>query len=143
MHIADDTLHSAKTLPSLSLSKRSVHTRVPDARIWPIVAIDTPSRLELGGRSGVPSNKSSIDGHDTTLPTVSLGTGPQPAQIQITGVHIAYRISHISDSERRKINIVLWDYRASVYVQYLRFPVVRQGQLRFLINCVTGGVCKG
>lgn len=95
--------------PFLIFLCRSVHTHGSG-----LVAIDTPSRLELG-RSGVtvPSNKSSIDGHDTTLPTVSLETGPQPAQIQITGVHIAYRISRIRIRIGRGVKIhiiVLWVY---------------------------------
>lgn len=102
MHIADDTLYR----PFLLFLCRSVHTRTHGSGL---VTIDTPSRLELGGRSGsgVPSNKSSIDGDDTTLPTVSLGTGPQPAQIQIqiTGVHIAYRISRIRIRIRRCVKI--------------------------------------
>lgn len=122
---------------------RSVHTHRSG-----LVTIDTPSRLERGrSGSGVPLNKSSIGGHDTTLPTVSLGTGPQPAQIQtqITGVHIAYRISRIRI--RRGVKI----YHCALGLPRERVctvsppPVSRrqQGQLCFVIDCVTGGVYTG
>lgn len=126
--------------PFLLFLCQSVYTRVPDARTHgrTNLVAESQSTPPVGsnlGRSGsgVPSNKSSIDdGHDTTLPTVSLGTGPQPAQIQIqiTGVHIL-------DSERRKI------YHCALGLPRERVctvsPVSRRqlGQLRFVIDCVT------